>query len=85
MAFSQIPAPDGSSQQGPIWSSVALYYIVACAISWPLFWRLQVLGLPTSFFAIMWGPGIAAVATLLLFRSRHVRTIRTVIDIKSST
>ena len=23
----------------------------------------------------MWGPGIAAVATLLLFRSRHVRTI----------
>jgi len=75
MTSAAAPASESTQRKGPIWSSVALYYVIACVISWPLFWRAQVLGIPTSFFFLMWGPGIAAVITGFLFRSRHVRTV----------
>ncbi len=75
MTSAATPASESACEEGPIWSSVVLYYVIACVISWPLFWRAQVLGIPTSFVLIMWGPGIAALITGFLFRSRYERTI----------
>ena len=63
------------SRERPVWPAVGLYYLLACVISWPFFWRAQVLEIPTSFFVIMWGLGIAAVVAVVLFRSWHTRTI----------
>jgi membrane protease YdiL (CAAX protease family) len=64
------------------WHQVILYYLIACAISWPFFWWRDVLhweGFKGPGFAktalIMWGPGIAGIICLFLFRKTHVRTI----------
>ena len=66
------------------WRSVLTFYLLACAISWPFFWWRDMhtqswlaWDIPryfkTSF--IMWGPGLAAITSLYLFRKSHPRTI----------
>jgi uncharacterized protein len=66
------------------WVSVIVFYLIACAFSWPFFaWRdlypesrsgscvpnaLRNLG-------VMWGPGLAALFCFLIFRNTHVRRI----------
>src|SRR5262249_23308176 len=66
------------------WPSVALFYVMACAVSWPFFWWRDIH--PTSWQAwnfpepfkistFMWGPGLAALAVLGLRRHHHTRTI----------
>lgn len=64
------------------WLHVIVYYVIACAISWPFFWWRDMLhweGFQGPNFlkiaAIMWGPGIAALICLFLFRKTHLRTI----------
>lgn len=64
------------------WASVALYYVYACAISWPFFWWRDVLdyeGFPAprmlGNLILMWGPGIAALLCLWIFRRTHIRQI----------
>lgn len=64
------------------WLSVVVYYVLACAISWPFFWWRDIGHwegwqgpniLRTA--AIMWGPGIAGLLCMFLFRRSHIRTI----------
>ena len=64
------------------WLHVVVYYLIACAISWPFFWWRDILhweGFRGPGFlrtaSIMWGPGISAIICLLLFRKTHKRTI----------
>lgn len=59
----------------PFWLSIAVYYLLACAISWPFFWQRDMLGISVPTRNYMWGPGIAAIITMLIFRKRHTRTI----------
>jgi membrane protease YdiL (CAAX protease family) len=66
------------------WKAVGLYYALACAISWPSFWWRD---MHTASWAawrvpgflkmapIMWGPGIAALVALAVFRRSHPKTI----------
>lgn len=53
-----------------LWTRVALFYAIACLWSWPLFfwrdvldWRSFPLPLGVGIFLIMWGPGVAALAS----------------------
>ncbi|HEY0839249.1 MAG TPA: CPBP family intramembrane glutamic endopeptidase [Vulgatibacter sp.] len=66
------------------WTAVAVYFAIACLVSWPFFWWRDME--PESWRAwrapgflktasYMWGPGIGALACLLVFRRRHTRTI----------
>ena len=66
------------------WRLITVFFLLACAWSWPLFWLRDMhpdawaaLPLPhplkTTF--LMWGPGLAALACRALFRGRDVRTI----------
>lgn len=66
------------------WRAVAVFLLIACAWSWPLFWLrdmtetgLGVLPLPHPLRTtlLMWGPGLAALVCLRLFRSSHRRTV----------
>ena len=68
----------------PQWKSILVYYILACAISWPFFWWKDMH--PASWAAstvpewirwmgLMWGPGIAALVCFAAFRRTHRRTI----------
>lgn len=61
------------------WKAVIIYYLLACAISWPFFWWRDMH--PESFLAwdihpivrtwsFMWGPGIATVVVVLLYRNK---------------
>lgn len=81
------------SQYKVNWRSVAFYYLVACAFSWPFFWWRDIhseswsswripfvtLNSPLTFILktaiIMWGPGVAAILSLVIFRKTHHRTI----------
>jgi len=66
------------------WKAVGLFYFLACAISWPSFWWRD---MHTASWAawrvpgflkmapIMWGPGIAALVALAVFRRSHPKTI----------
>jgi membrane protease YdiL (CAAX protease family) len=66
------------------WKSVTFYYLLACAISWPSFWwrdmhraswaAWQAPGF-LKMAPIMWGPGIAALLALWVFRRSHPKTI----------
>lgn len=64
------------------WIHVIVYYVLACAISWPFFWWRDVLhwqgfrgpGILKT-VAIMWGPGLAGLICLTIFRKSHVRTV----------
>ena len=66
------------------WKAVAFFYGLACAFAWPfLYWRdLHTASwlawrmpdfLKTATY--MWGPGLAALVVLLVFRRTHRRTI----------
>lgn len=66
------------------WKSVGLFYVLACAVSWPSFWWRDIH--TASWIAwrvpgflkmapIMWGPGIAALVVLAVFRRSHPKTI----------
>jgi membrane protease YdiL (CAAX protease family) len=66
------------------WRSVIVFYVLACAVSWPFFWwrdihweSFQAWRLPTFLktMTYMWGPGCAAALCLFLFRDTHVRRI----------
>src|SRR6516165_8513791 len=66
------------------WPSVAVFYVLACAVSWPFFWwrdmhpaSWQAWRFPAVFktSSYMWGPGLAALAVLGLRQFRHTRTI----------
>ena len=68
----------------PKWRSILVYYVLACAISWPFFWwkdvhseswALSAIPEWIRFMGLMWGPGIAALLCFVLFRSAHQRTI----------
>src|SRR3954464_8056810 len=66
------------------WPSVAVFSIVACAVSWPFFWwrdmateswnHWHVPGL-LKVMSYMWGPGVGALVAMLVFRGRHRRRI----------
>lgn len=69
------------------WRSVITYYVVACAFSWPFFWWRDMepeswaaWGAPAFLktMSYMWGPAIAALLCLFLFRRTHWRTITSV-------
>ena len=64
------------------WRAVALFYVMACAWSWPFFWLRDFhtqafYSLPGPGFLktslIMWGPGLAALVCWRLFRDRWSR------------
>lgn len=60
------------------WPAIIVFYLIACAISWPFFWWRDYTkdGYRSGFiFIIMWGPGIAALIATYVFRASHVRTI----------
>lgn len=67
------------------WGSVLAYYAIACLWSWPFFWRRDVLHAPDTpltsmsklvlHWGLMWGPGIAALVCMSLFRRSHRRFI----------
>jgi membrane protease YdiL (CAAX protease family) len=66
------------------WLSVCVYYVLACAISWPFFWWRDMNGAAWSQWQVpnfiktwsyMWGPGIAALICFALFRKTHIKTI----------
>lgn len=66
------------------WVSVGLFYLLACAFSWPFFWWRDIhprswanWQLPSQLKTaiIMLGPAIAALITMFIFRQSHRRTI----------
>jgi uncharacterized protein len=80
----QVWAVTSESRPSPDWRAVAVFLVLACAWSWPLFWlrdmlpdsyRALPLPYPLKTALLMWGPGIAALICLRLFGSRHRRTI----------
>jgi uncharacterized protein len=66
------------------WLSVIVFYVIACAISWPFFWWRDMHNeswlqwdVPkfVRTWSYMWGPGIAALFCFVLFRNTHFKTI----------
>jgi len=66
------------------WRSVILYYVLACAFSWPFFWwrdmnseswRHWDVPRPVKTASYMWGPGLAAIVSLATFRRSHPRRV----------
>ena len=66
------------------WLSVVVFYILACAISWPFFWWRDMnasswaqLKMPNFLktWSYMWGPGISAIVCLWIFKKNHFKTI----------
>lgn len=61
------------------WTAVGVYFLIACAISWPLFWLTRHSGLrppipqPLLSLGFMWGPGIAALICWRLFKDSSGR------------
>ena len=67
------------------WRAVLVFFVLACAWSWPFFWwrdmhpdsfRAFPLPHPLKNALLMWGPGIAALLCLRGFRSTHLRAVR---------
>lgn len=59
------------------WLRVAVFFAIACAWSWPLFWlrdmhpdgwRAWAVPHPLKMTLLMWGPGVAALVCMRLFR-----------------
>ena len=68
----------------PNWTAVLIYYAIACGFSWPFFWwsSIRAGGWDSSAaplwlraMGLMWGPGVAALVCLMVFRKTHQRTI----------
>lgn len=66
------------------WLSVAVFYTIACLISWPFFWWRDIESESWALWNVpgfvktgsyMWGPGISAIICFFLFRKTHTRTI----------
>jgi membrane protease YdiL (CAAX protease family) len=66
------------------WTSVIVFYVFACAISWPFFWFRDMnpeewknWNVPQFIktWSYMWGPGISAIMCFLIFRKTHPKTI----------
>ncbi len=66
------------------WRAVLTFCLLACAWSWPLFWLRDMhpdtwqawrMPPPLKNMLLMWGPGVAALVCLRVFRSTHRRTI----------
>jgi len=64
------------AQSKPDWRVIAVFYLLACAWSWPLFWwrdahtaSWNARRFPAEFkgATIQWGPGLAAIAVFCLF------------------
>ena len=65
------------------WRSVAVFFVLACAWSWPFFWWRDMqpeswmawrFPMPLKNTLLMWGPGIAALVCFRLFARTHRRT-----------
>jgi membrane protease YdiL (CAAX protease family) len=74
----------GSANPRTDWGAVAVFLLIACAWSWPLFWLRDMTDVgfaalpmphPLKTMLLMWGPGIAALVCFRLFRGRHPRTV----------
>lgn len=68
----------------PDWAGIALFYSIACAITWPLLawrdfapdsWAASPIPLWLRPLLYGWGPGLAALLVLRLRAARHERTI----------
>jgi hypothetical protein len=66
------------------WIEVVVFYIIACAFSWPFFywrdvfsesWANSTIPKPILNLCVMWGPGVAAIICFLIFRKTHIRSI----------
>lgn len=66
------------------WNRLAVFFLIACAWSWPFFWLrdMQVdawsamrIPHPLKNMLLMWGPGISALICLRIFKPGHRRTI----------
>lgn len=66
------------------WTAVFVFFVLACAWSWPLFWlrdmvpggwNLLPLPPPLRMTLLMWGPGLAALVCWRLFRGRVPRAV----------
>lgn len=66
------------------WTAVAVFFVLACAWSWPLFWLRDMvpggwdalpLPPPLRMTLLMWGPGLAALVCWRLFRGRVPRSV----------
>lgn len=64
--------------------AVIIYYVIACAVSWPFFWWRDMNSeswvawhIPNFLktWTYMWGPGIAAIVCLIIFRKSHVKRV----------
>ena len=71
-------------KQNVRWTTVIVYYILACLFSWPFFiwrdvfdesWRNSGISGGLRNLALMWGPGLSAIICFLVFRSTHKRRI----------
>lgn len=80
-----IPAESEPGATGKVyWTSVVVFYLLACAISWPFFWWRDVnpdswrsLQVPSFIktWSYMWGPGLSALACFIIFRREHPKKI----------
>ncbi|WP_338815700.1 CPBP family intramembrane glutamic endopeptidase (plasmid) [Bernardetia sp. Wsw4-3y2] len=74
-------SPDSSKIN---WKAIAVYYVLACAISFPFFWwrhfntdswiDWKMIGFAKQWF-IMWGVGISALVCYFLFRKSIEKTV----------
>ena len=76
--------PDRRGPDRVNWASVAVYYAIACAISWPLFWwrdrhRESWTAWDVPGFVKGWapaiGPAVGAMIAMAIFRRTHRRTV----------
>lgn len=66
------------------WKAVTIYYVIACAVSWPFFWWRDMnteswlaWKIPNILktWTYMWGPGIAGIICLLIFKKSHIKRV----------
>src|SRR5436190_13444390 len=73
-----------SEQKKVKWAEVIVFYLIACAISWPFFWwrdieseswrALRIPGFLKN-WSYMWGPGLSALICFWIFRKTHIRRV----------
>ncbi len=76
---------ENAARVGVNWKEVGAYYVIACLWSWPFYWRRDILHIPDTpltsisklltHWGLMWGPGLAALVCILVFRRTHSRVI----------